>query len=62
MSHCPACAIAAELSAHRDSTAGTWSIRRMMLNFAVIIAQRNCPDYTPNERPQGAQNEETEKV
>lgn len=43
---CPACATAADLEAHRDATTGDgWSIRRGALNFAVLVARRNCPSY-----------------
>ena len=45
--HCPACAIARELSAHRDMAATDWTPRRAVLNFAVIIARRACPAYVP---------------
>jgi hypothetical protein len=45
--HCPACAIARELSAHRDMAATDWTPRRAVLNFDVIVARRACPDYQP---------------
>jgi hypothetical protein len=39
---CPACAIAAELDAHRNKTAARWDKRRAALNFAVIVARSHC--------------------
>lgn len=48
--HCPACQVVADLTAHRDATAGGWSIRRATLNFAVVIAERACPGYRPPGR------------
>jgi len=47
--HCTACAIARELTDHRNRTAARWSQRRAAFSFAVIVAQRTCPDYTPKE-------------
>ena len=41
--HCPACRIARELTEHRDTTAGDWTMRRGTLNFAIVIARRACP-------------------
>lgn len=46
--HCPACRVVAELSEHRDATAGGWSIRRGTLNFAILVARQCCPDYEPS--------------
>jgi hypothetical protein len=40
---CPACRIIAALEQHRDNTATNWSLRRGMLNFAIVIARRECP-------------------
>jgi hypothetical protein len=45
VSCCPACQVVAELTTHRDATAGGWSVRRSTLNFAIVIAQRACPSY-----------------
>lgn len=45
--HCPACRVVAELTEHRDLTAGGWSVRRATLNFALVIARRACPAYEP---------------
>lgn len=42
---CPACATAADLEQHRDATAGAWSVRRGVLNFAILVASQNCPAY-----------------
>ena len=42
---CPACRIAAELSKHRDTFASEWTKRRGILNFAILIAQRECPAH-----------------
>jgi hypothetical protein len=47
--HCPACRVVAELSEHRDATAGGWSIRRATLNFAILTARQACPDHAPHE-------------
>jgi hypothetical protein len=42
---CPACRIADQLAEHRDTFAATWTKRRGILNFAILIAQRECPAY-----------------
>jgi hypothetical protein len=42
---CPACRIVATLAAHRDDSHPDWSIRRGVLNFAILIAQRECPAH-----------------
>lgn len=47
--HCPACRVVRELGEHRDATAGEWSQRRAVLNFARVIAERACPEYRPTE-------------
>lgn len=52
--HCPACRVARELAEHRDSTAGAWSLRRGVLNFAIVIARRACPAYEPATTTQEA--------
>lgn len=43
--HCPACHVVVEPEAHRDATAGGWSVRRATLNFAIVIARQACPAY-----------------
>lgn len=48
MTHCPACDIAAQLEAHRDTYTNGWSQRRGTLNFAALIARRACPEYQPD--------------
>jgi hypothetical protein len=53
---CPACRIADQLAEHRDTFAATWTKRRGILNFAILIAQRECPAY------QWAWSEGTEPV
>lgn len=45
--HCPACRTARELTEHRDATAAEWSIRRVTLNFASLVARQACPDFEP---------------
>lgn len=50
VAHCPACAIVAELTKHRDQTAPEWDVRRGVLNFARIIAKQACPAYVPPVR------------
>jgi hypothetical protein len=52
--HCPACRVVAELSEHRDATAGGWSIRRATLNFAIITAQRSCSAYIASASSESA--------
>ena len=42
---CAACRIADTLEEHRNATASDWSYRRATLNFAIIIARRECPAY-----------------
>lgn len=53
---CPACRIVNTLAKHRDTTAADWSLRRGTLNFAILIAQRECPAH------QRAWSEGTEPV
>lgn len=45
--HCAACAIAEELEEHRDAHAETWSVRRGMLSFCIVVARRHCTAYKP---------------
>jgi hypothetical protein len=47
--HCPACAVARELTEHRNQTAARWGQRRAAFNFAAIIARQACPDYQHEE-------------
>lgn len=54
--HCPACRVAAELLAHRDSTAPDWGVRRATLNFAAVVARRACPAYVPSTDTEGDGN------
>jgi hypothetical protein len=42
---CAACRIAATLTEHRDACAADWSHRRGTLNFAILIAQQECPEH-----------------
>lgn len=42
---CIACRIADQLTEHRDTFAPTWTRRRGVLNFAILIAQRECPAH-----------------
>lgn len=49
--HCPACRVVRELGEHRDATAGAWSGRRGVLNFAILTARRACPAYVPAPTP-----------
>lgn len=50
MSHCPACAITAELTHHRDQATPTWGEKRAAFNFALVVARRACPAYVAPER------------
>jgi hypothetical protein len=66
--HCPACRVVRELLEHRDSSAGVWSLRRGVLNFAIVVARRACPAYeaqtvpgtTHTDASEGATKEHTD--